>query len=471
MANGEVAYSDGGDAAMLAASLGLELFPWQRSVIDDLCSRDGRDRPAYATAGLSVPRQNGKNAVLEAFELYEVAVAGWHVLHTAHRVKTTKRSFQRLVRYFTDKRHPEMSRLVRNIRYTNGEEAIHLANGGSIEFSARSRAGNRGFDDIQLVVWDEAQELTDDQMSAIMYTISASSTGDRMMVLTGTPPDESAPGTVFTRTRQAALASPAKRTLWLEWGVAEMPPRGSSFEGVLPLVYASNPSMGYVLDEEFTETEFEVADLLGFCVERLGYWIPRQSAQAAIPRQLWEGAAIDAIGDRYRGKRAFAVKFSPDGSTYALAGCKLGRDGAAVELVELGSTEGGTKPLARALYDARGRAAVVVVDGLSGADALCDNLAELRAPRGYVVRPRTGDVIAAATGLLDELKARTLVHSRQPALDDSALGSAKRAIGSRGGWGFGSSEGHDSTAIEAVSLALWGARNTKRDPRRRQRIL
>ena len=456
---------------MLAGSLGLDLFPWQRAVVDDLCSRTERDTPSYATAGLSVPRQNGKNAILEAFELYEVAVAGWHVLHTAHRVKTTKRSFERLVRYFTDKRHPEMCRLVRNVRRTNGEEAIYLSNGGSIEFSARSRAGNRGFDDIQLVVWDEAQELTDDQMSAVMYTVSASSTGERMMVLTGTPPDERAPGTVFTRTRQAALTSPAKRTLWTEWGITEMPARGSTFEDVLPLVYATNPSMGYVLDEEFTETEFEVADLLGFCVERLGYWIPRQSAQAAIPRQLWEDSAIEKIGDRYRGKRAFAVKFSPDGSSYALAGCKLGRDGAAVELVELGTTEGGTKPLARALYDARGRTSVVVVDGLSGSDALCDNLAELRAPRGYVVRPRTGDVIAAATGLLDELRAKTLAHSRQPALDDSALGSARRAIGSRGGWGFGPSEGHDSTAVEAVSLALWGARNTKRDPRRKQRLL
>lgn len=471
MANGAVSYSDGEDAEALAADMGLDLMPWQRPVLYDLCARDEHDRPAYVTAGLSVPRQNGKNAILEAFELYVLAVCGWHVLHTAHRVKTTKKSFRRLVKYFTNKRHRELCDLVESIRYTNGEEAIYLTNGGSIEFSARSRAGNRGFDDIQLVVWDEAQELTDDQMNAIMYTLSASSSGERMMVFTGTPPDDSAPGTVFTRNRRNALEGSPKRTLWLEWGITEPPPRGSSFEDVLDLVYQANPSMGYVLDEEFTETEFENGDLLGFSVERLGYWIPRQSAQAAIPRQLWEESAIEKIGDGYRGKRAFAVKFSPDGSSYALAGCKLGRHGAAVELVELGTTEGGTKPLARALHEARGRTAVVVVDGLSGSDALCDNLAELRAPRGYVVRPRTGDVIAAATGLLDELKAKTLAHSRQPALDDSALGSARRAIGSRGGWGFGPTEGHDSTAIEAVSLALWGARNTKRDPRRKQRLL
>ena len=167
MANGAVSYSDGEDAEALAEEMGLDLIPWQRPVLYDLCARDERDRPAYVTAGLSVPRQNGKNAILEAFELYVLAVCGWHVLHTAHRVKTTKKSFRRLVRYFTDKRHPDVCALVESIRYTNGEEAIYLTNGGSIEFSARSRAGNRGFDDIQLVVFDEAQELTDDQMKAL----------------------------------------------------------------------------------------------------------------------------------------------------------------------------------------------------------------------------------------------------------------------------------------------------------------
>lgn len=440
-------------------------------MLDELCSRDDRDRPAYVTAGLSVPRQNGKNAVLEAFEVYALAVCGWHVLHTAHRVKTAKKSFQRLVRYFTDKRHPEISSLVKNIRYTNGEEGIYLANGASVEFSARSRAGARGFDDIQLVVWDEAQDLTDDQMNAVMFTLAASSTGERMMVFTGTPPDDSSPGTVFRRNRSAAMEGTPKRTLWMEWSVERMPARGSTFADVLDDVYATNPSMGLILDEEFTETEFDNADLLGFAVERLGFWTPSATTEAAIPAALWDAAAIDGIGGRYRGRMAFGLKFSPDGSTYALAGCKTGGPGAAVEIVETGGTEGGTKDLARALHARRGRAAAVVVDGMSAASAFCDNMAELRSPRGYVLRPSTGDVISAATGLLDELRAGTLKHTGQEQLDDSAKGSSKRPIGGRGGWGFGPADGHDPTAVEAAALALWGARNAKRDPTRKQVII
>ena len=118
-------------------------------------------------------------------------------------------------------------------------------------------------------------------------------------------------------------------------------------------------------------------------------------------------------------------------------------------------------------------ASVVVIDGMSGADALIDRLAEMRPPRGYVVRPQTRDVVAAAVGFVDALNDGTLAHTYDPTLEDSARKCVRRKIGSRGGWGFGSPE--DATVspepLESCSLALWGARNTKRNPRRKQRTL
>ena len=139
--------TNGDLAADLGAGLGMELFPWQRAVMDDLCAyrlAGERQLPSYVTAGLDVPRQNGKNAILEVYEMYRLAMDGWHVLHTAHRVKTAKKSFQRLCKYFTDDRYPFMQQLVEKIRRTNGEEAIFLANGGSIEFIARTNGSARG---------------------------------------------------------------------------------------------------------------------------------------------------------------------------------------------------------------------------------------------------------------------------------------------------------------------------------------
>lgn len=444
----------------------MDLFPWQRSVVDDWCARDGRDRPAYVTCGLSVPRQNGKNAILEAFELYALVVCGWHVLHTAHRVKTAKKSFQRLVKYFTDKRHPEVSGMVGNIRYTNGEEAICLASGASIEFSARSRAGARGFDDIQLVVFDEAQDLTDDQLSAIMYTISASSTGERMMVYTGTPPDGSSPGTVFARVRDAALSHPAKRSCWHEWGVAEPPRKGSAFADLLDDIYAANPSMGFTLDEEWTENEFANADLAGFAVERLGWW-PARAGARLIPLEWWEETAVPRGLIPKSGRKAFGVKFDPAGERAALCVCLLPEDGPAhVELIADVPREDGMARIADFLAsdDMEETTSAIAIDGRSGADALFEKLSDTY-PRQALMRPGTAGVVAASVMFAEALRDRALTHwdspnGEQRALDDSALSSIKRPIGGDGGWAFG---GDGSTAVEAATLALWAAKTTRRD--------
>ena len=468
VANGSVAYSDGDDCCALASEVGLEFFPWESSIIHDWCSRDEQDRPSYVTAGLGVPRQNGKNAVLEGFELYVLAVCGWHVLHTAHRVKTAKKSFYRLVRYFTDKRHPEIVALVANIRYTNGEEAIYLTNGGSIEFSARSRAGNRGFDDIQLVVFDEAQDLTDEQLNAILFTLAASSTGERMMVFTGTPPDEDAPGEVFARNREVALTRDPKRTCWHEWGITELPKPDATFDDVLDLVYETNPSMGYVLDEEFTEDEFNKADLLGFCVERLGYWIPKATATALITPEQWSRSSVSvedaprpSTGDRV----AYGVKFSPDGSSVAISACVRPEDGTPhVELVRCEPLSSGVGWLAGFLVERADTAAAIAIDGLNGANALIERI-KPDVPRRALNTPGTQGVVAASDMFYQAICDGLLTHldKGQDRLDQSALTSAKRQVGSSGGWSFG---GDDPAPVESACLAYWAVMTTKRNPGR-----
>ena len=67
---------------------------------------------------------------------------------------------------------------------------------------------------------------------------------------------------------------------------------------------------------------------------------------------------------------------------------------------------------------------------------------------------------------MDSLNEKTLTwYSEQEELRESAISVTKRPIG--GGWGFG---GEDSAPMEACSLALWGAKNSKRDPSKKMRI-
>lgn len=471
-ARGEVAYTDGADASALSSDLGLELFEWQRDILDLWCAKDALNKPAYITCGLDVPRQNGKNACLEAYEVLCLAVYGWHVLHTAHRVKTTKKAFYRLVKYFTDeKNHPELAVKVDTIRRTNGEEAITLDNGGSIEFASRTTGSARGYDDIQLVVYDEAQELTDSQYQSIDYAMSASTTdgGAKQKIFTGTPPYEGCNGTVFARQRSAALNVTPSRTTWSSWACEGLPRKDARFEDILDDIYTCNPSMGLLLDIEYTETEFAGSTVMGFAQERLDWWTPLKTQDLALPEGLWERTEIAEIADRYPGKAALAVKFARDGSAAYLAGCKQTADGAqaAVELIDVFDLAEGTQPIAEWLMARKAKYACVLIDGLNGADALVDRLADMAAPRGFTMRTKAADVIAAAVTALDGLSSGALVHTSCEALDMSAVRSIKRPIGKSGGWGFGPGEGADSYAIEAAALAYRALKMTKRDPSRK----
>ena len=163
-------YSDGDDACELSSAYGLTPDLWQRLVIIDWLKRDDSDKYAATSCGLALPRQNGKNAVIEMRELYGLVACGEKILHTAHRVDTARKAFLRLASFFENDSYPELKEMVVSIRRTNGQEAIVLNNGASIEFSSRVNGGARG-STYDVVVFDEAQELTNDQMEAILKAL------------------------------------------------------------------------------------------------------------------------------------------------------------------------------------------------------------------------------------------------------------------------------------------------------------
>lgn len=462
----ERASTDGADAAELFGAYSSQLDPWQRLVLDCWMGKGSDGRYSVTSAGLSVPRQNGKNVILEAREFFGMVISGEKILHTAHQVRTSKKSFRRLVNLFTDKRHPEITELVKQIRFTNGEECIELFNGGVVEYSARSRQAARGFDGISLVVFDEAQELTDDQIDAILPTLSASATGTRQIIYTGTPPYPGCPGDVFRRRREAALKDPSPHDAWHEWSV-----EADSLEKIeledRTVWAATNPSLGLHLTEEFTEEELKSMAPDGFARERLGWWSPVISEELirAIPEKDWDACASPEL--KPEGKTAYGVKFSADGAEVVLSGAVIPQNGPArISLIQRKPTGLGTQWLADWLCERYSKAACVVIDGKNGVDVLIDKLTPVWKAKNSVVRANAKQVIAAASTLVNEVAERTVTwYEKQAALRDSAVTATKRPFA--GGWGFG---GDDPGPVEACALALWGARTSKRNPGRRMKI-
>lgn len=462
----ERAGSYGDDAQLLMREYGNEMDPWQKLVLDCWLGYDEDGRYNTASAGLVCPRQNGKNVCLEAREFFGLAVKGERILHTAHQVRTSKRSFRRLAAMFTDKNHPEVIEAVKAIRRTNGEECIELCNGGMIEFMSRSRQAARGFDGISLVVFDEAQELSDDELEAIMATLSASATGNRQIIYTGTPPYPGCPAEVFRRRRAACIGDPGRHDAWHEWSVEAKSVEEIKMDDV-SLWYMTNPALGIRLTEEFTREEFTSMTPDGFARERLGWWVPvaSEAVNPAIPAEVWDACA--SMEKKPDGKTAYGVKFSQDGSEVCLCGAVLPEEGPArISLIERKTTGCGIQWLADWLNARYAKASCVVVDGRNGVDVLVEKLAQTWRHKDSVIRPSAKEVIAGVSMLVEALNTKAVTwYKDQEALRESAVAATKRPIS--GGWGFG---GENSCPIEACALALWGAKTSKRDPSRKMRI-
>lgn len=446
-------------------------------MLDAWLACDEGHRYAADTCGLSVPRQNGKNGVLEMVELDKLCIQHRKILHTAHEVKTCRKAFLRLKSFFEQpEKYPELAAMVKYIRATNGQEAIQLwrmdesgdmVDGGSIEFIARSKSSGRGFT-VDDVVCDEAQEMTDEQFEVLRSTNSAAPSGNPQLIMTGTPTPPSSPGTVFRRTRDNAIAGRANRTCWVEWSVEEV---GDVRD--MSRVEATNPALGYRLQESVIDSEVNSMEPDGFARERLGWWAKREN-RALISREEWDALAVgegETPDDKPPNKKAFGVKFTPDGLKVAVAVAILRPDATVhVELVEDGYRlqSEGVRWITDFLDARRETTAAVAIDGRSGTSVLADQLRDRRYPAKAVMVPGSNGMIAASTMLLEAVHDGTLTHFGQEQLDESALQSERREIGNQGGWGF---DGDESAPVEAVALALWAVKTTRRRPGRKMRML
>lgn len=461
------AIDDGLDACEFAAAYGYEMDDWQVDILRVWLGRDESDKYTARTCGILCPRQNGKNAVLEVRELFGAVVLGERILHTAHEVKTAMKAFQRLKKFFGEKAndpkapYPELNALVRRIRNTNGQEAIELLNGGSVEFSARSTGAARGFT-VDVTIYDEAQALTDAHINASLPAKAAAPSKNPQTIYTGTPPTFAAPAEVFGRVRKNAIAE-NPRMAWHEWSVDEIGDVTDRSRW-----YATNPAMPARISEETVEEELENMSVDGFAMERLCWW-PEQTANAVIPADEW--AACEEQTPAPDGLISYAVKFSKDGKRGAIAVCVKPTEGPPrIEVAEAWSMDRGLTRYVEWLYARRERAAQITVDGMANAQPLIDELIRRGANRKAIVRPRPADMAAACSMLLSAVHERKITHFGQPALNESATRAKRRNIGSDGGWGFEDND-CDSTLIESCALAYWGAITTKRNPERKQRMM
>jgi hypothetical protein len=287
------------------AEMGV-LYVWWQVAIARVALGKRADGKYAATVGgivLSIPRQVGKTFLVGSLLVAMCLVfPGYTVLWTAHRTRTTTRTFQSLQRMVKRK---AIAPHVLHIRTANGEQEIGFRNGSVMLFGSREQGFGRGFDEVDAEVFDEAQILTDKALEDMVAATNQSRhPHGALLFFMGTPPRPSDPGEAFTFKRAKALSGKADDMFYVEMGAdpdADLDDRSQwakanwSFPDLTPL-------------ESMLRLRENLPDDDSWRREALGIW-DSDNVGSAIPATGWADRRDPE--SKIVGSSAFALDVSP----------------------------------------------------------------------------------------------------------------------------------------------------------------
>jgi phage terminase large subunit-like protein len=439
------AWSEGQRVADLAASAGLVLDDWEQWVLDTGLGRREDRKWAAFEACLICSRQNGKGSILEALELAALFLVDFEVdliLHSAHEFKTAAEAFLRIQSLIS--RNPMFERRVSRIRTSNGSEAIELKNGKRLRFIARSKGSGRGFA-ADLVILDEAFNLGDEEMAALLPTLSTRP--NPQVWYTSTAGNETS--VQLGRVRERGLTGTDESLAFMEWSAAP----GDDPDD--PVSWArANPGMGIRISPEYIARERAALSPDAFARERLGAGLyPTDLADAwqVIPREVWAGLCDP--GSVPEDPVAFAADSMPEGRFSAVSVAGKRADG--LLHVEVVDHQPGTAWVVPRLTElaAKHNPCAVVIDPTGQAGQL---IAEVEAAGIEVLKPGPRDAAAACGQFFEAVTdSGTLRHRGDPALVRALGGAVSRPLADAWAWDR-KNKTVDICPLVAATLALWG---------------
>jgi hypothetical protein len=445
----------------LAASAGLILDPWQQFVLEHGSGVREDGKWAAFEVAVDVARQNGKGGILEARELGALYLLGERlVIHSAHEFRTSIEAFLRLELLIDG--CADLSRRVKRIVRSHGEEGITLTNGQRIHFRTRTKGGGRGLSCDTLIL-DEAMILPDKMIGALLPTLSARP--NPQVWYTGSAVDQTIHeyGVVFARLRERGHAEEADPSLaYFEWSVDARKSDGKEVGPdqvddevrMSPEAWAqANPGLGIRISLEHVENELRSMAERTFAVERLGVGDWPETAvggSAIIDLELWAALAGES---EIVGQPVFAFDVTPDRSMASI--CKSGRREDGRLHLEVVEHKRGTAWLVPRLTQLNAECSPSSI--VSSGSAITGTLVHELDVAGAPVTPLTAvEYAQACVSLVDAVKEATMSHSGASAFRDAIKGAARRPLEDAWAWSRKTSS-VDISPLVAGTLALWGA--------------
>ncbi|WP_019204573.1 hypothetical protein [Tsukamurella sp. 1534] len=193
-------------------------MPFQAWSLDQIMAKDGDGKWTHPECCLIIPRQNGKSLALMLRVLYGLFKLGERIVFSAHQWETAKALWKRT--WSVVKTTPWMRKHVESHTCSQGRGTIVLASGAEVVFTTRSANAGRGLDRVDLVIYDEAYDLTEADMAALSPTKMAADDPQTIYTSSAVNQDQHPNGHVLAAVRRRGLAC-EEGLFFAEWMAPE----------------------------------------------------------------------------------------------------------------------------------------------------------------------------------------------------------------------------------------------------------
>lgn len=429
-------------------------FDWWQAQLGTVCLGYGADGKYVATVGgigMSIPRQVGKTYfVLAMLVILCVLFPGMQVVWTAHHLRTSTKTFTALRGIC---RRKKVAPLVRAMRAANGEQQVEFVNGSLIMFGARSQGFGRGFDEIDVEVFDEAQILdTKSLEDMIAATNQARNPHGALLFFMGTPPRPNDPSEAFTSRRAKALSGKAKNAIWLEIGAD--PSSAPDDRAQWPLMNPSFPVRTPVESMERLRENLDDDD--SWNREGRGIWDDDTGGTGVIDAEVWRGHKGRIVS--VQSPVVLAADTNLDRKLSALVAVGAGSDGVPQVRVVRSETGSSWMPdMVVRVCREHPEVVAVVIDEKKSTEPMADAVQAALEDAGLsveIVRTSYPDMAEACSVTFDLIHEGTLRHAGDAALDAAIRSAVKDEREGAFTWSR-KKAGAQIVPLVAMTLSLW----------------
>lgn len=220
--------------------------------------------------GMSIPRQNGKTETAIMASII-FALRGDRVIFTVHNGDLMSEVASRLNAVL----EPCLELgVMKKITVSVNRNIFLFASCGSIIVKIRSQHGIGVGITADLLICDEAQKMSSDELEAAMPSITVSPR--RALFMIGTPPTdddlENNPASPFLKQRKNSLVNGVYDEHWIEYGIGDYDPTHAPYS--LADAHASNPSWRNIPDfTSLIKSEQATLSDEAYARQRLGAWV------------------------------------------------------------------------------------------------------------------------------------------------------------------------------------------------------